>query len=249
MPNLEQFFIPLRTVPNCSIFFRRRMKLPHKTPTEVRQNHYWRNAPKPLIMPLVGKFTTEVAHHTVHPLGWPRRIKVDKIKCGLWVRIFSYSFSQNSVIANSTSCLSVQACFSGIEAASGAEGGRFGEIAGGAPSADAVVTEQPMPPCGTSETVPAFLDYQRIDLYVSNKNKQDYCVAPSNGSTVWYFSYITSSQGGYFNYKPGETWALVVTMAYNSKDVNKLPVKGSTGLQNALDEMTSMIKKLQVKQR
>jgi len=132
--------------------------------------------------------------------------------------------------------------------ASGVEGGRFGEISSGAPSADAVVTEQPSPPCGTSEAVPAFLDFKRVDLYVSAKDKQGFCSVPTNGATVWYFSYLTTKQGGYFNYyKPGETPALVVTMAYNSKVVNNLPTKGSSELKTALDDMTKIVQSLQVK--
>jgi hypothetical protein len=132
--------------------------------------------------------------------------------------------------------------------ASGIEGGRFGEIAGGAPSADAVVTQEPSPKCGTQQTSPAFLDYQRVDLYVSAKDKQDYCNVPSNGATVWYFSYLTTSKGGYFNYyKAGEAPALVVTMAYNSKILNKLPAKGSADLKSALDDMTTIVKSLEIK--
>jgi hypothetical protein len=131
--------------------------------------------------------------------------------------------------------------------ASGTPGGRFAEIAMGAPSADAVVPVQPSPPCGHSETHVAG-PYKRVDLFVSGQDKSEFCGAPSNGRTVWYFSYVTDSTGGYFNYyKLDEPPGLVATMAYNSKDLNSLPVKGSPGLARALAEMTGMIKSLEIK--
>src|SRR5215471_2280678 len=124
--------------------------------------------------------------------------------------------------------------------ASGVEGGRFSEIAMGAPSADAVVTEQPSPPCGKAESKPASDSHTRVDLYVSkaDSKSQAWCDAPSSGATVWYFSYITDAAGGYFNfYVPGQNRALVITMAYRSKNVNSLPLKGSPELDSMLSEM------------
>jgi len=134
--------------------------------------------------------------------------------------------------------------------ASGVEGGRFSEIAMGAPSADAVVTVQPSPPCGNAESKPAFDRHTRIDLYVSkaDSKSQAWCNAPSSGATIWYFSYITDAAGGYFNfYVPGENRALVITMAYRSKDVNSLPLKGSTELDSMLSEMTLIVNSLKIK--
>ncbi len=136
--------------------------------------------------------------------------------------------------------------------ASGVEGGRFAEIAMGAPSVDAVVTVQPSPPCGTAESTPVSAPYTRSDLYVSkaNSKSQDWCNAPSSGATVWYFSYITDAAGGYFNYYvPGQNRALVVTMAYRSKNVDSLPLKGSTELTSVLSEMTSMVNSLKIKRK
>jgi len=136
--------------------------------------------------------------------------------------------------------------------ASGVEGGRFAEIAMGAPSVDAVVTVQPSPPCGTQESRPVLAPYTRNDLYVSkaDSKSQDWCNAPSSGATVWYFSYITDAAGGYFNYYvPGQGRALVVTMAYRSKNVDSLPLKGSTELTSALSEMTSMVNSLKIKRK
>lgn len=136
--------------------------------------------------------------------------------------------------------------------ASGVEGGRFDEIAMGAPSADAVVTQYPTPPCGKAESSPASDGHTRIDLYVNkaDSKSQDWCNAPLSGATVWYFSYITDAAGGYFNYYvPGQNRGLVVTMAYRSKDVNRLPLKGSTKLNSMLSEMTSIVSSLTIKQK
>jgi hypothetical protein len=131
--------------------------------------------------------------------------------------------------------------------ASGVEGGRFSEISQGAPSADTVITSQPSPQCGTAEIDTAFLDFKRADLFVSSQDKKDYCAVPTNGKTVWYFSYLTRGQG-YFNYyKSGEAPALVVTMSYNSKTINNFPVKGSAELNTALSDMTAITESLQLK--
>jgi hypothetical protein len=137
--------------------------------------------------------------------------------------------------------------------ASGVEGGRLDEIAMGAPSADAVVTTWPSPPCGKAESKPARDRHTRVDMYVSkaDSKSQEWCSAPSSGATVWYFSYITDTAGGgYFNfYVPGQNRALVVTMAFSSKDVNSLPVKGSSELDSMLSEMTSIVNSLKVKRK
>jgi hypothetical protein len=135
---------------------------------------------------------------------------------------------------------------------SGVEGGRFSEIAMGAPSADAVVTVYPSPPCGKAESRPALDPHTRIDLYVSkaDSKSQAWCNAPSSGATVWYFSYLTDAAGGYFNfYVPGQNRALVATMAYSSKNVNSLPVKGSTELDSMLSEMTLIVNSLKIKRK
>jgi hypothetical protein len=84
--------------------------------------------------------------------------------------------------------------------ASGVEGGRFAEIAMGAKSADAVCVEQPAPPCGTEKETNISQKILRSDLFVSSKEKNEYCRTPTNGKNVWYFSYVSySKSGGYFN--------------------------------------------------
>jgi len=134
--------------------------------------------------------------------------------------------------------------------ASGVEGGRFAEIAQGAPSVDAVVVEQPSPPCGGSATVPVLLEHPRVDWYVSSQDKTQFCNVPNNSKTAWYFSYITDKAGDYFNYypKPNTDFVgYVITLAYNSKNINDFPEKGSSSLNSTLDEMTGMVKTLEIK--
>lgn len=129
--------------------------------------------------------------------------------------------------------------------ASGVTGGRFAEIAQGAPSADTVIQTWPSDPCAPAAFTPATsygkLFTQRADLYVSNSSKSPVCKAPSDGSTAWYFSYLTGSKGYYFNdYTAGQNPAFVATMSYKTSDVNSLPKKDSPALKSMLDEMTSI---------
>jgi hypothetical protein len=135
--------------------------------------------------------------------------------------------------------------------ASGADGGRQAEITEGAPSADAVITNQPNE-CGISDKQPIYEGYFRVDYFMDSQAKKNGCKAPTQG-TVWFFSYITDSRGGYFNYYPpesnGETKAWVITMAYNSKDVNKLPAKDNDELDTMIAEMTNIAKNLVIKKK
>jgi hypothetical protein len=126
----------------------------------------------------------------------------------------------------------------------GPDTGRLSDIMPGAPSADAVIPTQPNE-CGTSETHDGFTtDHPRVDLYIASTDKADDCNPPKTG-TVWYFSYM--GPGAFSLYSDDTTHALAITMAYNSKDVNKLPSKDDPTLATTLTEMTSIAKTLQVK--
>lgn len=137
--------------------------------------------------------------------------------------------------------------------ASGIIGGRFGEIAGGAPSVDAVFSEGGQGHCGVEEWGGGYTDndgtnFSLKDLYLNTTNRQAWCFAPTNGKTVWYFSYIGPQSGGYFNeYSDGKPGALVITMSYNTKNIDQLPIQGSASLDNALAVMTKIAQSLQVK--
>jgi len=133
--------------------------------------------------------------------------------------------------------------------ASGVIGGRFAEIAQGAPSADATIKNWPGDPCQIPEITPARHDLlysQRADLYVDSTASN--CNIPSDGQAAWYFSYLTNDENHYFNdYVDGQNPGLVVTMAYQTKTVNDLPKKGSADLTAALKEMTDIAYSLEVK--
>jgi hypothetical protein len=153
--------------------------------------------------------------------------------------------------------------------ASGVEGGRFAEISMGAKSADAVNVAPPAPECGTRKETKVNPKLLRSDLFVSSKEKHEYCRTPANGKNVWYFSYLTTSKSaGYFNYyriqkntsllladlreTPSEEFGendtgWVITMAYNSKNINSFPEKDGSGLKTALNQMSLMVNSLKIK--
>ena len=153
--------------------------------------------------------------------------------------------------------------------ASGVEGGRFSEIAMGAKSAEAVAEGQ-NPTCGTNQETKINQKLRRSDLFVSSKEKSEFgCHTPTNGKNVWFFSYLTSSKSeGYFNYyqiqkntsllltelkeTPSEDFGendtgWVITIAYNSTNINSFPEKNSSGLKSALNQISLMVNSLKIK--
>lgn len=131
--------------------------------------------------------------------------------------------------------------------ASGVEGGRFSEIAMGAPSIAAVITEHPVPPCAEPVDGGVYGKWQRKDLYVDANTTAAWCRRPFAGKSAWYFSYLTTDVGGYFNYyEVGEPLALVMTVAYDSASLSELPEWGSAELAQALDEVGRMVETMSV---
>lgn len=131
--------------------------------------------------------------------------------------------------------------------ASGVEGGRFSEIAMGAPSIDAVITEHPVPPCNEPVRGGAYGTWVREDLYVDANTTAAWCRKPPTDKSVWYFSYITTEVGGYFNYyEAGEPIALVVTAAYDSMVLSELPERGSSELERILGEVGQMAETISI---
>jgi hypothetical protein len=134
--------------------------------------------------------------------------------------------------------------------ASGVEGGRFEEYAGGAPSVDALIVEHSGGPCGKSETSTINaneVSTERKDYYVSSNDSGQFCRKPTINSILWYLS-VVGNGFNYFNvpdYSGAVGW--VATMAYNSKVINSFPVKNSSELNQILSEMTSVIKTLTIK--
>jgi len=131
--------------------------------------------------------------------------------------------------------------------ASGVTGGRFAEIGQGAPSADTVIKSWPADPCSapiTTEESGSSFYTRRADLYTAANTN---CTIATNGATAWYFSYFTDSSNRYFNYYTnGQNPALVITMSYQTNDVNALPQKGDPNLDASLEQMTTMVKSLKI---
>lgn len=131
--------------------------------------------------------------------------------------------------------------------ASGVTGGRFVEISMGAPSVDAVITEQPSE-CGTTQSHDVFGKFTRVDYLMNATDERDWCEAPTNGKFVWFFSYLTSPGNGFFNYGPsGQQPSLVITMAYDTDIVNDLPEAKDEELEIALQQMTEIASTLSLK--
>lgn len=140
--------------------------------------------------------------------------------------------------------------------ASGVEGGRFSEIASGAPGADLVIKTHPSNPCGLSESSNISNQLVRSDFYINSEMaaKMLNCNAPTDEKTVWYFSYVTTKGDGYFgdfskfNIFPTDSRRqLVITMTYQASNVNNLPVKSSEQFKKMLSEMTEIVKSIEFK--
>jgi len=123
---------------------------------------------------------------------------------------------------------------------------RFTEITSGSPSADAVIIMQPSGPCGIFESSSININ-KRFDYYVNQSETSQNCNKPLNNS-VWYFSYVSDGSGFFNNYKDDPNKNLLITMSYNSRDIKKLPAKGDQKLETMLNEMSDIVKSVEIKQ-
>ncbi len=165
---------------------------------------------------------------------------------------WSYSTAKSGAAINITKGNYILYINSRASQASGVEGGRFVEYAGGAPSVEAVIKEWPTDPCYGSPTASSTLivdstSTKRTDLYVGAHDTAEYCNKPSQG-TVWYFSYLGNGINYYKNPPAGDSLGWVVTMAYNSRDVSALPQKDSVELNAMLKDMSSILATLKIKE-
>ncbi len=137
--------------------------------------------------------------------------------------------------------------------ASGVEGGRFSEIAQGAPGVDLVITIHPSEPCGTSEEKNISNKLTRLDYYISSADASETCNAPSSADKLWYFSYITTKNNGYFgdptklNSSITPPRQFVITLSYKTDNINNLPKNNSTELIRALNEMAEIVNSIVLK--
>lgn len=203
--------------------------------------------PAPIDNPLVGKRNTiyETANLKVTiPDGWTAKEAALPVYVGTST---TPTYTPNPAAVNITNGKWILYINTNASQASGTPGGRFAEIGMGAPSVDAVVTFEPGE-CGKTTSTSAFDQYVRVDYSMSAAEKNEWCVAPTNGKTIWFFSYLTSLGNGFFNdYVLGSNPGLVVTMAYDSKVVNDFPVVGSPDLTAALQSMTNIASSLVIK--
>lgn len=131
----------------------------------------------------------------------------------------------------------------------GPEGGRFSDIAQHIPSSDLIIKIQPSTPCEENNPRTTITTYlYREDFYVSKDNTSDWCNKPDK--TVWYGSYISSPDTGYFgevhmdNKKP-ETRRYLIVMGYTNTDsINDLPQKGNKELDAMLLEMSGIVRSI-----
>jgi len=139
--------------------------------------------------------------------------------------------------------------------ASGVEGGRFSEIAQGAPGVGLVMTFHPADPCGTKATEVISDTLTRSDYYVRTADATEFCNASTIADPVWYFSFVGTKNDGYFGDPTKVNPSLssdpfrqfVITMSYTATDINALPKKGSAELTQAFGEMTEMVKSVEFK--
>jgi hypothetical protein len=141
--------------------------------------------------------------------------------------------------------------------ASGIEGGRFGEVAGGMPSVDAVVTNQAMADGYTCALMP----YEQLkitdklslgSLYTGISQGTDEakeCNFPSDGKSAWFGAYSSGSASDVFGRttSPDAFNEYAITVAYNTNDVNKLPKADSKEVGSTLYDISVMLDSLKLK--
>jgi hypothetical protein len=128
--------------------------------------------------------------------------------------------------------------------ASGIIGGRFGEIVGGMPSIGAVMRNVDQPAGGWEcaqwppEEMTITESVSLANLYTDSSKTGMGCSFPSNGRPVWFGSYF-SGESRYSEFS--------ITLAYDSANVNSLPMKGSSDLTHIFGEAVAMLKTLTLK--
>src|SRR5579864_5029811 len=128
--------------------------------------------------------------------------------------------------------------------ASGVIGGRFGEIASGMKSIDAVMHNVDQPAGGFEcsqwplEAIVVSKAIFLANLYTDSSKAANFCTFPSSRRPVWFGSYF-SGQGSETDY--------AITLAYDTNDVNALPKKGAQELTLVFRQVAQMLKTLQLK--
>jgi hypothetical protein len=128
--------------------------------------------------------------------------------------------------------------------ASGIEGGRFPEIAGGIASVEAVMRNVDQPASGDECSVsrPHLLVVNATisldSLYTDSSKTQNGCVFPAGGQSVWFGSFFSGKS---------EKSEYTISLGYETGDVNALPRIGSPALKQVFAEVRAMLKTLVLK--
>ncbi|HEY7097308.1 MAG TPA: IPT/TIG domain-containing protein [Terriglobales bacterium] len=128
--------------------------------------------------------------------------------------------------------------------ASPVEGGRFDELLGNKPSVNAVMQNIDRPAggfeCSEPKAKPTIVtkDMSLANLYTDSARTNYGCVFPRRGRSVWFGSAISgkASESDY-----------VITLTYDSMDVNELPAEGSPELRKVFADVVRMLKSLHMK--
>jgi hypothetical protein len=111
--------------------------------------------------------------------------------------------------------------------ASGIEGGRFSEVAGGKQSIDAVMANVDQPASGfecaqtPADAIAVSQSISLANLYTDSSKVDNGCVFPSSGRPVWFGSVFSG---------PGSESDYAVTLTYATNEVNTLTSKDSVEL-------------------
>jgi len=148
--------------------------------------------------------------------------------------------------------------------ASGAEGGRFDECAGGAPGVELVMRDIDRPAGGfecSEDVTPLDIGggFFRRDFYAKASSTYT-CHVPASGNAGWFLSVVSDSTGGWlgnpqkFSAAPlgpnlfgNPERQFVITMTFDAATPDALPRKATPALSVMLDEMTAIVRTLTFK--
>lgn len=167
-----------------------------------------------------------------YPAGWERKDIDDAQLKGVQLTKAQYVFT---VISN-------------FVQASGVEGGKFSEIA--AQVAPWISANDAMS-CIThlnTEDREVARGVKLHNLYFApssaSSEVKSQCGKPTIGGVLWYGSYFADN--GYFIGNPG-TGEIIAAISYAVKSADQVPYKGDSNLQHILEEASTMIKEMQIK--
>jgi hypothetical protein len=140
--------------------------------------------------------------------------------------------------------------------ASGIEGGRFTEVVSGMPSLDLVMANVEQPSNASDCASVTYGDLivtntlKLTDLYTNSLKQGAGCVFPSGNQPVWFGAYANGTADTIFgrtSVAGSTTNDFVITVAYNTNNVNNLPKKNDPVLNQTLTDVVTMLKTLRLR--